>query len=251
MRFKIVIILVTNLVNTTVFYVKTGQKQSLTRSRQQPIELAEAVQPRQSSRVDARQALLQDDLAYLAQALQEEDLVFATFLLKDGVDTNQRLSGVPIVFSAKSVAALQLLKDHGADLRVVQAERNLLHEAARGQDDAAFDYLLENGPSPYLTAASGETLWHVLAARSLDKKSFQHRSGKLLSLGLSPYDKGGASSTPIECLEKRIRDTEKYIHHLSTPYHDHDPGLRAFHRCLLTDLQAQLAFMKQCPRGDR
>lgn len=139
----------------------------------------------------------------LCYALEHANLELITFLLDKGANPNYNVQNVhssrPIFF-AKSVNALKLLKERGADLTVwntgcgFSSRMNLLHQSVNVNtaNDEIFNYCLSLGMDPSDKTETGENLWHSLIAISLrycSENCFTLRAQKLHQLGISPHER--------------------------------------------------------------
>lgn len=159
-----------------------------------------------------------------------DDVEFARFLLRSNANPNIELKGVhsnKLIFFAKSVEALQLLRQYGADFSQFNqgggfsSEMNLLHSSLDyNQDDSIFDYLINEGFDPHVKTLRGANLWHTLIWYSTycSPERLFARAHKIKKLGVNLTDRNTEDHywnlTPLEYLEEKISeetDKSKYI----------------------------------------
>jgi hypothetical protein len=184
-----------------------------------------------------------DDWGYnsLATALYDfDDVKFAKFLLRSHANPNIDICGVhsnKLIFFAKSVEALELLKQYGADLTQFNQGKgctngmNLLHASLHDQlDDSIFDYLIKEGFDPHVKTLRGANLWHTLLwfSRYCPTDRLYGRAQKIKRFGISIHDCNPNDHywnlTPLEYLDSMIN--EEYKNHSDSPFHQKFMTLR-------------------------
>lgn len=164
--------------------------------------------------------------ALATSLLNFNDVEFARFLLKSQANPNIEISGVhsnKLIFFAKSVQTLELLKQYGADMKQFNKgqgttrDMNLLHASLFHQvDEDVFDYLIEEGFDPHVKTMRGANLWHSLLWFSRYCPSDRlFRSGyKIKKYGISIHE-GNPNDhywylSPLEYLDSMIHEEKKH-----------------------------------------
>jgi hypothetical protein len=238
MKFRIISVLALNVITSTIFCLNPAPtsedkiKSSLKLTFREPWETTkQKITDAINEGVQTVDVQKYDNWGYtpLCEALQNDDIPFAQFLLSKGANPNFAVKGVhsssPIFF-AKSVEMVKLLKEHGADLTVYNegsgfsSGMNLLHQAinCNTADSNLFNYLLEQGFDPKKPADQGANLWHSLISVSIrycPEDRFIERAEKLHKLGISPHEQGKKGTyhqlSAAQLLEKEIAEEREYL----------------------------------------